>query len=171
VHRTLQLGLLLIAAASCVASLPAPLPVAQPEGAFTEVPYPPPPARPEIVPDRPEADVVWIDGEWSWQRRRWAWILGRWLVPPAPEARFAAAAWRRDKSGKLWWAPGSWYDSRGARLPHPDPLAMADADEGDVIDAAGHEIDVGPNRSAHRRPRGVRRAQQRGATCSGVGEC
>jgi len=47
------------------------------------VPYPPPPARVEVVPARPSKKDVWIDGEWVWQGRRWVWQRGGWQVPPA----------------------------------------------------------------------------------------
>jgi hypothetical protein len=154
---------------ACTGALPAPPQVAQPAKAFVEVPYPAPPARPEQIPDKPQADAVWIDGEWAWRRRRWGWIYGRWLLPPAEGARFAAAAQKRDRRGTLRWAPGTWYSAEGKLLVHPIPLAFARADEGRVIDAEGNKILVAPNRNAHRERRWLARRQRGTKQCGLVG--
>jgi hypothetical protein len=137
-------------ALGCSASLPAPPETPQPEAAFQEVPFPPPPARPEQVPEQPEAGTVWIDGEWTFTGRYWAWTYGRWVRSPAPDAGFAPSSCRFAPDGKLFCARGTWYREGGAALEHPPELARAEANEGDVLDEEGHRIDVAPNRPAHR---------------------
>lgn|GEM_PF-4570692 len=71
------------------------------------VPYPPPPARPEIVPAKTGDRVVWIDGAWSWDRRRWVWQRGRWEVPPTG-AHHALPKLEQLPDGSLGWYPGGW---------------------------------------------------------------
>ncbi|MBK9261353.1 MAG: hypothetical protein IPM54_16310 [Polyangiaceae bacterium] len=71
------------------------------------VPYPPPPARPEIVPPKAGDRVVWIDGAWIWDRRRWVWQRGRWEVPPTG-AHYAHAKIVQLPDGTLGWVPGGW---------------------------------------------------------------
>lgn len=46
------------------------------------VPYPPPSALVEIVPESPAADAVWIDGYWDLRGRTWVWERGGWVDPP-----------------------------------------------------------------------------------------
>src|SRR5689334_3320659 len=69
-------SVLALALFGCSSSLPHPTYTPQPQSALVEVAFPPPPARPEIVPDKPSDDAVWIDGEWAWRGRRWAWRSG-----------------------------------------------------------------------------------------------
>jgi hypothetical protein len=133
-----------LAALGCGSPLPEPPVAPQPESAYVPVPFPPPPARPEYLPKRPSPTAVWVDGEWQWMRRRWTWVYGRWVEPPAGVS-FARSSWRRDSSGQLHYAPGRWRDSDGAVVAEPRPLALANADEGDVIEDVGIVEDVGPN--------------------------
>jgi hypothetical protein len=76
---------------------------------FIIVPYPPPPARAEIVPLDPEptTGAVWIDGEWEWKGRRWVWKGGRWEVPKASTA-WAPATTVSLADGSLAHFPGTW---------------------------------------------------------------
>ena len=76
-------------AAACAASLPAPPLAAPPRSAFVDVPYPPPPAQVERVPNRPRSDAVWVDGSWEWSGRLWRWKDGGWFAPPAPGVKYA----------------------------------------------------------------------------------
>lgn len=73
------------------------------------VPYPPPAARPEVVPPPPakEPGAVWIDGEWQWRGRRWEWERGRWEVP-YPGAYWAPAVTVRLGDGSLAFFEGGW---------------------------------------------------------------
>lgn len=50
---------------------------------FIEVPFPPPAARSDVVPQRLHPDSLWIDGEWHWQGAHWRWRRGAWVRPPA----------------------------------------------------------------------------------------
>ena len=72
------------------------------------VPYPPPPARVEIVPPGGADKAVWIDGEWQWRSRRWVWLPGRWEVP-YPGAYYAPATTVRRADGALVWFAGAWH--------------------------------------------------------------
>lgn len=75
------------------------------------VPYSPPPARIEVIPESADGRAVWLDGEWTWSGRRWAWRRGRWVIPPQ-EAAFAPWQVVRDDKGRLFLAPGSWRSSK-----------------------------------------------------------
>src|SRR5690606_4140237 len=97
------------------ARLPAPAYTGHPTDALQPVPYPPPAPHVEDVPPRPSDDVVWIDGEWTWQTRRWVWRPGRWVRPPAG-ARYAPWTTVRDEDGNLYAAAGTWRDARGAQI-------------------------------------------------------
>jgi hypothetical protein len=116
------LGLLLVA---CSASLPGPPRAEHPLAAYVEVPYPPPAALAETVPERPASgDAVWIDGEWRYHGRSFVWRRGGWVVPP-PTGRFAPwRSWYR-RDGRLMLAPGTWYDSRGQRVRRVEPVVSA----------------------------------------------
>lgn len=107
------LGLVVILASSLTAcggsALPTPT-IGPHEGdELTVVPYPPPPARVEIVPERPrDQRAVWIDGEWTFQAHRWSWQSGRWELPP-PSAHYAPGATVRLSDGTLVWFAGTWH--------------------------------------------------------------
>lgn len=126
-NRARHIGIAAIVAAMVFACgpsrLPAPPFVAQPTSALVEVPYPPPPARPEFVPDDPGVPgAVWIDGEWTWQGQRWSWKRGRWVVPPKG-ASYAPWTTVRNDDGVLYVAQGAFRDGRGAEIDEPDPIA------------------------------------------------
>lgn len=97
--------------AACGYTLPTP-----PRGPHTAddpavlIPYPPPPARVEIIPLPPEglSGAVWLDGEWQWRGRRWVWLPGRWEVP-FPGAYYALATAVRRATGDLIWFAGAWH--------------------------------------------------------------
>jgi hypothetical protein len=122
----IALVLALAAALSgCGATLPTPPPGTHPRTShYVEVPYPPPPARVEMLPPQPRDDAVWVDGEWLWHGRRWNWEPGGGVVPP-PGATFAPWVATRVSTGALLWLPGAWYDAQGHDLPHPPVLAPA----------------------------------------------
>jgi hypothetical protein len=105
---------------ACSSGLPLPERTRHPREAFLPVPYPPPAALAETVPPQPERDeAVWIDGEWVFQGNRYVWQRGGWVEPPLG-ARFAQ--WRAvyQSAGRLFLAPGTWYDAAGHALPRPD---------------------------------------------------
>jgi hypothetical protein len=77
------------------------------------VPYPPPPARVEVIPS-PPANVrgaVWIDGEWLWKGARWVWQSGQWQAP-YPDGYYAPPATLRLADGSLVYFPGTWKTGR-----------------------------------------------------------
>lgn len=140
----MRTALLLIGVGACGASEPdLPTYATQPTSALAEVPYPPPPARVEIVPPSPRALAVWIDGEWTWQIRRWAWKPGRWVA--APEGgRFAPWTYVRDRMGTLYFAAGTWRNAAGAEIPEPAPLAVAGRASATVVTPDGDPVAVAP---------------------------
>ncbi len=91
----------LLAEACGAPRMPTPKLAAHPTSALHEVPYPPPPARVESIPERPNDASVWVDGEWVWQGGRWSWRRGRWVVP-APDTAFAPWTHVRDARGILY---------------------------------------------------------------------
>ena len=134
--------LVVIAALACGGpNLPAPDYTSHPTSALVEVPYPPPPARAEAIPKRPKTRAVWIDGEWTWQRR-WAWKPGRWLAPPAG-ARFAPWTTVRDRTGTLYFSGGAWRDDAGNEVQEPAPLATGAATAAAVVSPEGEEVEQG----------------------------
>ena len=116
---------------ACGGSLPAPSTTQHPLSAYVEVPYPPPAALAEMVPARPEGDVVWIDGEWRFHGDSYVWRRGGWVAPP-PSGRFAAwRSWYR-RDGRLMLAPGTRYDPQHQRLRPPPPLVPAETPANEV---------------------------------------
>lgn len=129
---------------ACGPRLPAPPFVGQPTSALVEVPYPPPPARVEVIPPHPsESGAVWIDGEWIWRTRRWAWKPGRWVNPP-PNARFSPWTTVRDRRGTLYFAEGVWREASGAPLSDPEPLESLGPLPAAVVTPEGEEVREGP---------------------------
>jgi hypothetical protein len=123
--RLALISLIGIVAPACSSSLPTPPETAHPRRAFVEVPYPPPAALVEVVPDRPEeSGAVWLDGHWVWRGRYYVWQRGGWLVPPEGSAY---ATWQSllANDGRLLFAPGAWYGSDRRPLAPPRVLAVA----------------------------------------------
>ncbi|RYZ08354.1 MAG: hypothetical protein EOO73_07845 [Myxococcales bacterium] len=119
---SLALALLLI---GCGGSLPAPPLTEHPLAAYAEVPYPPPAALAETVPDKPKADVVWVDGEWVFHGEGYVWRRGGWVTAP-PKSKFAPwHSWYRS-DGRLMMARGTWYDEQRQRLRPPRPATPAE---------------------------------------------
>ncbi len=131
--------------AACASRLPHPSYVAQGTQSLEAVSFPPPPARVEIVPKRPDAKgAVWIDGEWVWQGLRWGWKPGRWVVPP-PGVRFAPWTEVRGADGTVYYAHGAWLDARNGPAAEPDAIAMATTNLSDVVDPEGNLETTGPS--------------------------
>jgi len=105
-------------------SLPAPATTVHPRSSYVEVPYPPPAALAETVPERPAgSNAVWLDGEWNFHGKVFVWKRGGWVLPPSA-GRFAAWRVRYRRDGRLMMAPGTWYDGK-RRLVAPEPLEAA----------------------------------------------
>jgi hypothetical protein len=110
---------------ACSSSLPEPPLIAQPSSEFAEVPYPPPPALAEAVPERPKnCDCVWIEGSWKFRTKSYAWQRGGWFIRP-PNALYARPKTQFAPDGRIMYAAGRWYDARGAGLEHVRPVVPA----------------------------------------------
>jgi hypothetical protein len=143
----------LVAITGCASELPRPAFVRQRTSDLVEVPFPPPPARPEWVPAQPREDAVWIDGEWSFGTRVWSWRYGRWVVPPRG-ARYSPWTTVRGHDGSLWFAPGTWRDAAGSPIAPPRALARGRATEENVVEDDGILEETGDNLLASPRARG-----------------
>ena len=95
-----------------------------PVSAFEEVPYPPPPGRSEVVPEKPKANDVWIDGQWDWQGEKWRWSPGVWVIP-VPSATWQPWMTSRRRDGRLFFARATWRDPQGRAVDAPTPDARA----------------------------------------------
>jgi hypothetical protein len=73
-----------------------------------EVPYPPPAARAEELPQQPSEDAVWIDGFHRWTGRDYLWTPGAWVVPE-PGATYAPPSVVRRRGGDLLYYEGRWH--------------------------------------------------------------
>jgi hypothetical protein len=62
---------------------------------------PPPSARYERRPTRPQRDALWVDGSWHRQDDQWAWISGRWEQPRNRNDRWVRARYTRE--GCHWY--------------------------------------------------------------------
>jgi hypothetical protein len=121
---------------------------------YNEVPYPPPPARIELIPARPDDHALWTDGEWRYRGRRWRWVRGSWSDVP-PGAKFAHWASTIRADGAFLYAPGQWFDASGKAMPAPKSLvrgvsnALAlDDDPGLKEESVVQGPDVPPNLKA-----------------------
>lgn len=123
-------------------SLPGPKLVAHPSTDLAPVEYPPPPARAEVVPAKPDGDAVWVDGEWSFRGKKWRWHRGRW-VEHRSELRFAPWTAVRSQDGQLYVAEGRWVDAKGNQVDEPRLLAEAPPSKSIVINEQGEDEDVG----------------------------
>jgi hypothetical protein len=128
---------------TCSSELPHPNYTGQPTTALAEIPYPPPPARVERVPERPVDDAVFVRGEWRWDGRRWAWKQGAWFVPP-PGVLYARWVTVRAPDGKLYFAAGAWRDAQGKELPAPPVATAASSGAEGVVNPEGETEAVGP---------------------------
>jgi hypothetical protein len=73
-----------------------------------------PPANIEEMPpeEKPEGDVVWIAGYWSWDddRNDYLWVSGCWRTKP-PGKEWVPGYWR--EQGERWqWVAGFWANSQ-----------------------------------------------------------
>jgi hypothetical protein len=111
--RRLLVVAAIVALAGCAGGTIVPVPTTGPHvgEAPVLVPYPPPPARVEVVGKAPSTmnDAVWIDGEWLWKSRRWVWQGGHWDLP-LPGGYYAPPVTVRLADGALAHYPGAWKD-------------------------------------------------------------
>lgn len=121
-----------LALCACSSSLPEPARTAHPPSAYNEVPYPPPAALSEAIPEQPEnVDAVWIDGEWVFRGGFYVWERGGWVAEPS-SARYAAWHARYLPDGRLMLARGRWYDDGGRRVRRPEIVQPATTPSNEV---------------------------------------
>jgi len=132
VRRLLFGCVVVVGLAACRRSLPHPPYAQHPSSALQPVTSPPPPARPETIPEQPSDDAVWLDGEWIPSGRRWSYRPGRWVVPPAG-AVYCPWTITRGEEGVLYHASGTFRDAQGQELDEPPPLAGANTDAGPSV--------------------------------------
>ena len=102
-----------LALTACGSSLPVPRSGPHVDEEPVIIPYPPPPARVEVVPPPPAGvkGAVWIDGEWLWKGQRWVWQAGQWQTP-YPGGYYAPPATLRLADGTLVYFTGAWKIGR-----------------------------------------------------------
>jgi hypothetical protein len=120
----LSAPLWLAAVSGCGASLPRAEAKQHSSEQYTVVPYPPPSALVEIVPESPDPDAVWVDGYWSWGGRYYVWERGGWVIPQ-PGAHVCKWSARYEDDGTLMYAPTTWHASSGERIEPPRFLLPA----------------------------------------------
>lgn len=125
-------------------TLPRPKIAAHSSADLEPVEYPPPPAKVESVPARPEGNVVWVDGEWAYRNRKWRWRRGRWVALP-PGKNLAYAPWTtvRDEEGQLYYAGGKWLDESGKATDDLPAVLEAPASRTLVVNEYGEDEDIG----------------------------
>jgi hypothetical protein len=150
---------LAVHAAGCGQRVPHPPYAPQPTSALVEVAFPPPPARPEGVPAKPDERAVWIDGEWTWRGRRWAWSPGRWVLAPEGGVFSPWTTVIRD-DGTVFFAPGVWRNAAtGEAIAAPTALATANVASEVVFEPGGELQRTGPTIDPDR----IRRRRDGGA--------
>jgi len=86
-------------------------------------PKSPPAAIEELPPDqKPEGDVVWVPGYWSWddERQDFIWISGIWRDPP-PGMTWVAGYWSEAQGG-FQWTSGFWQQVETQEVQYlPEP--------------------------------------------------
>jgi hypothetical protein len=93
---------------------------------YSDVPYPPPAALVELIPDAPAdgRDAVWVDGSWAWRGRYYVWQRGGWVVPPR-NARLRPWRLHLTEDGRMLYAETRWTRPDGKRLRQPRILVPA----------------------------------------------
>jgi hypothetical protein len=135
----------LVMVTACGASLDVPEPATAKGAEWVLVPFPPPPVRPELVPQQPNHASLWIDGEWRWRTARWSWLDGRWVEPPPSAVGFARWRIERNDDGSLRYAAGTWVSQTGRHNATPRRFASSRAafsEDPRCVDAANEVGDA-----------------------------
>jgi hypothetical protein len=123
--RSNSLLLAVIGALGCGSTLPQASQAAPPPEAFVEVPYPPPPALSELVPEAPERPgVVFLDGGWTWRGQYYVWQRGGW-VQPKPGLRVTPWTLRYTADGRALFAESRWVNPQGRLVRGPRIIVPA----------------------------------------------
>jgi hypothetical protein len=88
-------------------------PTAEPKPTMTVNRQPPAPLDEMPPEDRPEGDVVWINGYWAWDddRQDYLWVSGCWRAAP-PGKDWVAGYWREADQNQWQWVPGFWHTAQ-----------------------------------------------------------
>jgi hypothetical protein len=116
-----------------------PEPARQPRAEYLPVPYPPPAAFAEVVPPKPRAGALWVDGHWAFRGGTFVWQRGGWLLS-APGARFAHWRLRYAQDGTLMFAEEVWYDANLKPIPSPKKLVPAYTPPNELTDESQHGL-------------------------------
>ena len=108
----------------CGGSLRAPAEAIHRRDTFVEVPYPPPAALVEVVPEPHPPGGVWVDGNWVWRGRYYVWQRGGWMQQ-IEGLSYASWQCRLANDGRLLFAKGTWYDVHREPAPAPPVLKPA----------------------------------------------
>jgi hypothetical protein len=111
--------------------LPLPAQTVPPDDAFLDVPYPPPAALAELVPEPPAENAVWMDGGWVWRGNYYVWDRGGW-VTPEEGVRFAPWRVRYKLNGQAQFARSLWVDPKGERVRGPLVVKSASSPANEV---------------------------------------
>jgi hypothetical protein len=126
-------------------------PTVEPKAAPSLAKKPPTPLE-ELPPDeKPEGDVLWINGYWAFddERNDFLWVSGCWRTRP-PGKEWIAGYWR-ERDDQWQWVPGFWANattagktSEATYYPEPPaPPAVAPpgaAPTADAFFAPGHWV-------------------------------
>jgi hypothetical protein len=96
------------------------------------VPKAPPAPIEELPPDqKPEGDVIWINGYWWWDEERndFIWISGIWRDPPPG----------------MTWMPGYWTEVEGGSQWVSGHWQAADQEEVEFLPEPPQSLENGPN--------------------------
>jgi hypothetical protein len=99
----------------------------RPQPSLVAPKQPPAPMAEEPPDQKPQdANVIWINGYWSWdeERKDFIWESGLWRVPP-PDRQWVPGNWTKVDDG--WqWSPGYWASANQSEVeylpPPPDEL-------------------------------------------------
>ncbi len=119
--------------AGCASTTPTVKTTPQPPSvAGVPVPFPPPPARVEVIPLRQRDSCKWRDGYWEFRAGEWQWSKGVWLNPAADGCAYAAPATRFESTPAgtaLVYRASAWFDvETGASCVTPAECTEATGD-------------------------------------------
>jgi len=60
----------------------------------------------EVIPVRPRADMIWIQGHHIWRRGQWIWVSGHWKKT-RPGRIWVGGHWKKAPRGWIW-VEGHW---------------------------------------------------------------
>jgi hypothetical protein len=98
----------------------------------------PPKALDELPPEeKPEGNVIWIGGYWSWDddRKDFLWVSGTWRKPP-PNKQWVPGYWKPEGE-EFQWVAGFWTDLPKVDAPAQEVTYLPEPPKPPVIAAPG----------------------------------